>query len=77
MDLDTAVTDRILGAVQSTQECDLDMLTKHLTDLSWNQAFLEVDRLSRQGKVRVTLDTGSRHIIRLPHHDRVSATREV
>lgn len=64
----TPVTDRILGAVQRTHGCDLDTLTNSLSDLSWSQVFLEVDRLSRQGQVQVTLDTGGRYLIRLPDH---------
>ena len=71
------VTDRILRAVQRAHGCDLDTLTKSLSDLSWSQVFLEVDRLSRQGQVRVTLDTGSRYMIRMPDHNRVSPTHEV
>ena len=64
----TPVTDRILGAVQRTHGCDLDTLTKSLSDLSWGQVFLEVDRLSRKGQVLVTRDTGGRYMIRLPDH---------
>jgi predicted nucleic acid-binding Zn-ribbon protein len=74
MALHTPVTDRILGAVQRTHGCDLDMLTKSLSDLSWGQVFLEVDRLSRDGQVLVTLDTGGRYIIRLPEHKKGPAT---
>ena len=54
----TPVTDRILGTVQRTHGCDLDTLTNSLSDLSWGQVFLEVDRLSRNGQVLVTLGTG-------------------
>jgi hypothetical protein len=53
------------------------MLTKSLSDLSWGQVFLEVDRLSRDGQVLVTLDTGGRYMIRLPDHDRESETHLV
>jgi hypothetical protein len=77
MALHTPVTDRILGAVQRTHGCDLDMLTKSLSDLSWSQVFLEVDRLSREGQVLVTLDTGGRYMIRLPEHKKEPATRYV
>ena len=66
----TPVTDRILGQVQRTHGCDLDMLTKSLSDLSWSQVFLEIDRLSRDGQVLVTRDTGGRYMIRLPDHNR-------
>ena len=68
----TPVTDRILGTVRRMHGCDLDTLTNSLTDLSWGQVFLEVDRLSRDGQVLVTLGTGGRYLIRLPDHDRES-----
>jgi len=77
MDSHTPVTDRILGAVQRAHGCDLDMLTKNLSDLSWGQVFLEVDRLSRDGQVLVTLDTGGRYMIQLPDHSRVPETHYV
>lgn len=70
----TAVTDRILGAVQRTHGCDLETLTKSFSDLSWSQVFLEVDRLSREGQVLVRLDTGGRYMIQLPDHIRVPET---
>jgi hypothetical protein len=73
----TPVTDRILGAVQRTHGCDLDTLTNSLSDLSWSQVFLEVDRLSRQGHVLVTFDTGGRYMIRLPEHKEGSPTHLV
>ena len=73
----TLVTDRILGQVQRTQGCDLDMLAKSLSDLSWSQVFLEVDRLSRAGQVRVTLDPQGRYMIRLPDHNKEPATHYV
>lgn len=74
MALQTPVTDRILGQVQRTHGCDLDTLTKSLSDLSWGQVFLEVDRLSREGQVQVTRDAGGRYMIQLPDHIRVPDT---
>lgn len=73
----TPVTDRILDEVQRTHGCDLDMLTKSLSDLSWSQVFLEVDRLSRDGQVLVTFNTGGRYMIRLPEHNKGPATHYV
>jgi hypothetical protein len=70
----TPVTDRILGTVQRTHGCDLDTLTNSLSDLSWGQVFLEVDRLSRNGQVLVTLGTGGRYMIRLPDYNKEYAT---
>ena len=77
MNSQTPVTDRILGQVQRTHGCDLDMLTKSLSDLSWSQVFLEVDRLSREGQVQVTLEPEGRYMIRLPNLNREPKTRYV
>ncbi|RPH76077.1 MAG: hypothetical protein EHM80_15385 [Nitrospiraceae bacterium] len=73
----TPVTDRILGTVQRTQGCDLDTLTNSLSDLSWGQVFLEIDRLSRQGQVLVTRETGGRYMIRLPEHQKEPAAHDL
>jgi hypothetical protein len=73
----TPVTERILGAVKRTHECDLDTLTKSLSDLSWSQVFLEVDRLSRQGEVLVTFGVEGRYMIRLPNQNKGSATHDI
>jgi len=73
----TPVTDRILGAVQRTHGCDLDTLTNSLSDLSWGQVFLEVDRLSREGQVLVTCGTGGRYMIRLPDHEKGTGSQHV
>ena len=60
------VTHRILGEVKRMHGCDLDTLANSLPDLTWNQVFLEIDRLSRQGQVLVTFGSGGRYMIRLP-----------
>jgi hypothetical protein len=71
----TPVTDRILGTVQRTHGCELDTLANSLTDLSWGQVFLEVDRLSREGQLLVTLGSGGSYMIRMPDHDREFSPR--
>jgi hypothetical protein len=62
------ITHRILGEVKRMHGCDIDTLAQSLPDLSWNQVFLEIDRLSRKGEVLVTFGTGGRYMIRLPGH---------
>ena len=47
------VADRILRVVRNAPGCQLDELENNLPGLTWNQIFLEVDRLSRMGQVRV------------------------
>jgi hypothetical protein len=44
---------RILKVVRRAPGCQLDELEQSLPGLTWNQIFLEVDRLSRMGQVRV------------------------
>ena len=62
------VADRILRAIKRAHQCDLDALATSLPELTWNQVFFEIDRLSRMGEVRVTFDTGGRYMIQLPEH---------
>jgi hypothetical protein len=68
------VTDRILRAVKRAHRCDLDVLAISLPELTWNQVFFEIDRLSRNGEVVVTFDTGGRYMIQLPAHKKASST---
>ena len=71
------VATRILGEVKRTQGCDLDTLTKSFPDLSWNQVYNEVERLSQRGKVLVTFGVEGRYMIRLPEHKKGSVTHDV
>lgn len=64
------VTDRILGAIKLAHGCDLDTLAESVPELTWNQVFLEIDRLSRQGEILVICETGGRYKIQLPEHER-------
>jgi hypothetical protein len=50
----TTITSQILKALRKASDIDLDELVLSLPALGWNQIFLEVDRLSRTGAVRVT-----------------------
>ena len=51
MSQDTNVADRILHMVRSNPDCTLEELTHSLSDVSWSDVFLEVDRLSRSGQL--------------------------
>lgn len=46
--------DQILEAVRSHPECTLDELIQRLAELSWSEVFLEVDQLSRSGRLLLT-----------------------
>ncbi|GKS59661.1 hypothetical protein YTPLAS18_31880 [Nitrospira sp.] len=60
------LTARILGEVQRLQSCDLGTLRRNLSDLSWSQVFMEIDRLSRAGELLVTFGKRGRSTVRLP-----------
>ena len=64
------VTDRILDAVHGAPGCQLDELVLSVPDLTWNQVFLEVDRLSRTGQVRMTAMGKGMYTIWLPHKEK-------
>ncbi len=73
MALSQPVTDRILRAVKRTHGCDLDTLATALPELTWNQVFLEIDRMSRNGEVVVTFGAGGRYLIQLPDRKKAAA----
>jgi hypothetical protein len=48
------VEDLIIDIVRRAQTCDLEEVARQCTDLTWNQVFLAVDRLSRNGRIKLT-----------------------
>ena len=64
------VADRIIDAVHCAPGCQLDDLSLSLPELSWNQVFLEVDRLSRTGQVRMTAMGEGTYTIWLPNEEK-------
>ena len=68
------ITDRILDAVHGAPGCQLDDLVLRVPELSWNQVFLEVDRLSRTGQVRVTALGKGTYTIWLPNKEKKTRT---
>lgn len=45
------LSSRVLKIVQQTPGCDVDELAAQCSDVTWNQVFLALDRLSRSGQV--------------------------
>jgi hypothetical protein len=56
------ITDRILTQIQCTPDCELEALVSSLPELAWQDIFLEVDRLSRTGQVRLTRGSGTNRL---------------
>lgn len=45
------LSERVLEIVQETPGCDLEDLAAKCPEVTWNQVFLTLDRLSRSGRV--------------------------
>lgn len=50
----TVVEDHVIDLLRKVQTCDLEDVTRRCADLTWNQVFLAVDRLSRSGEIMLT-----------------------
>lgn len=70
------VADRILKAVRRAPGCELDDLELRLPDLTWNQIFLEIDRMSRTGQVRLMAKGLGVYTIRLPAKESSSRPKQ-
>ena len=46
---------RIMEIIISNPKCELEEVVLHCEGLTWNQVFLAVDRLSRNGELHLTL----------------------
>jgi hypothetical protein len=47
----TTVEDQVIDIVHRAHACDLEEVTRQCPNLTWNQVFLAVDRLSRSGEI--------------------------
>jgi hypothetical protein len=63
----TTIGDQILEVVRAHPDCMLEEVTQQLPELHWSEVFIEVDRLSRLGHVRITQSRfGLTATLRLP-----------
>ena len=60
------ITVAILKAIRRVKQCELDELASACTPFTWNQIFLEVDRLSRTGDLHLTLSERGHYTVSLP-----------
>ena len=52
------ITGRIMALLHDSPECDFDHFVTRCPDLTWNDLFQEVGRLSRAGQVIITRGVG-------------------
>ena len=64
MDARLTATEQIFWALSDSKDHLLEDLTLCCHGLTWNQVFMEVDRLSRRGQVRLLLKGPGRYAVR-------------
>jgi len=60
------LTGQILDTVRRRQVCDIEELLQACDCYTWNQVFLEVDRLSRTGALRLLHKRAGSYAVTLP-----------
>lgn len=60
------ITGRIFQMVKRRQACDMEDLLEACPSYTWNQVFLEVDRLSRTGELRLFSKRAGVYTVTLP-----------
>ncbi|MDP2382048.1 MAG: hypothetical protein Q8N00_04530 [Nitrospirota bacterium] len=64
MAMSSATTTAILDVMTRSSGCNLEDIVSNCRGLTWNQVFLEVDRLSRDGQVCLTQQRPGSYIVR-------------
>ncbi len=59
-----ATSQAVMNVVLRSQGCDLEEIVHDCPGLTWNQVFLEVDRLSREGDVVLYLQQPGRYSVK-------------
>ena len=65
MAVSLTVSDRILEVMRRTPECRLDDLVLTCGDFSWQEILLEVNHLSQEGRLQLTLISARAFTVRL------------
>lgn len=68
MDAVTGTARMILESIARQPGCRIEEVLRLHPDLTWNQVFAEIDRLSREGTVLVTLKGRGEYALSLPPH---------
>jgi hypothetical protein len=59
--------DQVIDMMFHTRMCDLEEITRQCANLTWNQVFLAVDRLSRRGAIRLVPRGRGMYTVTFPH----------
>ncbi|MET0515943.1 MAG: hypothetical protein ABW047_11535 [Nitrospiraceae bacterium] len=79
MDTETATTIAgiILQTIRDQPNCNLDMLVRACPQYTWNQVFLEVDRLSRTGEIELSSPGPGQYSMTTPTSKRTDVHKSV
>ncbi|HAP40166.1 MAG TPA: hypothetical protein DCQ94_10455 [Nitrospira sp.] len=69
----TTPADQIVAVITQHPGCGLDDVVAFCPELTWNQIFLEVDRLSRDGILKLTVAGTGRYTIMVPAEENCCA----
>jgi hypothetical protein len=64
--LSSDITGKIVQMVKRRQVCDMEDILEACSSYTWNQVFLEVDRLSRTGELRLFSKRAGEYTVTLP-----------
>lgn len=67
MGLPRVVENQVIDILHRAGACELEDITRHSTNLTWNQVFLAVDRLSRCGAITLVPRGRGMYTVTFPH----------
>ncbi len=62
-------TRQIMEVLANAERCLMEDLPHECPDLTWNQIFLELDRLSRNGEVMLQRSSAGEYVVTLKHEE--------
>jgi len=63
----TTVEDQVIDMMHRVYACDLEEVTRQCPNLTWNQVFLAVDHLSRNGELMLVPRGRGLYTVTFPH----------
>ena len=58
---------QVIDMLHRAHACDLEEITRQCNNLTWNQVFLDVDRLSRSGEIKLMPRGRGIYSLTFPH----------
>ena len=65
----------ILLALQNSPGCEIDAVVARCSGFTWGEVFLEIDRLSRSGEIRLKKQRGAGYTLTVPPDQSPRTTR--